>query len=136
LFKVMATEDVGVKRLMVAGQAVAYFPYRQRAAQALAAITGRRATYLGLAGEKIDSAAAPRAYQNQDKLLAGFVVDQIVKAAPPDDPQSEAQWQQVSALQSLIPHLRNEFGEQIVPAIRAEAARRKANLAKILPDGA
>jgi len=133
LLKVIAAEDSRLKRLRVEGRAVAHFPYRQRAAQAIATITGRKTAYVGLAGERLDSQAAPRPYKDQDKLLAAFAVDQIVKAAPPDDPRSDAQWQRVSALQSLILRLRDEFGQQIVDAVRAEAARRKVNLEKILP---
>ncbi len=135
LLEEIAARDSRIERLMVQGQAVAHFRLRQTAAQAIAAITGKPATYLGLSGEKLDSQAFPQPYKDQDQLLAEFIVDRIEKAQLPEKPQSGPQWQQVNAYRTSIEGLRERFGPQVVKAVRREAAARNIDMSQILAGG-
>ena len=62
LLKEIAAHDSYIERLMVKGQAVAHFKYRQLAAKEIAAITKEKASYIGLRGETLDS-GIPRPLQ-------------------------------------------------------------------------
>jgi hypothetical protein len=134
LLKTIAMEDLHLKRLMVKGQAVAHFDYRQRAARAIAAITGEKATYAGLGGETLDSQAFPEPYKDQDILLARFVLDRIQKARPPANSEKDQQSGQVEAYHSMVLHIQEQFGAQVLAAIREEAKNRGVEMKRITPE--
>ena len=135
LLRVIASEDSRVKPLMVKGQVVAHFQYRQLAAKAIVAIAKKRAVYRGLAGETLDSEAFPSPYLNQNQLLAKYFVDRVEKARLPQTPESGPQWEQVNTHQAAAFRLDREFGSKVLDAIRQEAERRGINLAHIFPPG-
>ena len=135
LLEEIAAYDSHIERLLVQGQAVAHFQYRQAAAQKIAAITAKPATYLGLSGEKLDSQAFPQPYKDQDQLLAKFIVDRIEKADLPEKPQTGEQWQVRNAYSRSILILGERLGPQVVDAIRHEAAQRNVDVKSILPGG-
>ncbi len=131
----IAAHDSHLEKLVVKGQTVAHFEYRQRAAQAAAAITGEKATYLGLAGEMLDSNAFPEPYQNQNQLLSKFVVDRVAEARLPAEPRAdrESRRGQYEYYRTGILLIKEKFGAQVLAAIRQEASRRGVNMKNILP---
>ncbi|MGA2064387.1 MAG: M56 family metallopeptidase [Thermoguttaceae bacterium] len=134
LLKEIAAQDSHLKRLMVKGQALVHFQYRQRAAKAIATITGEKAAYRGLSGEKLDSDAFPEPYPDQASLLARFFVDWVQKAQLRGEPQTARQWQQLETYRQAASRLQELFGPQVVDAIRQEAKRRAVGLKHILPE--
>ena len=125
LLKVIAAEDPKVGVLHVKDLKVAHFQYRKAAAQAIARVTGEAAAYVGLAGEELDSEQFPaRPYEDQDALVAKFVVRRLEQARLVDDPQSGADGQRVEAYRSMLRELEESFGTELLKAIRAEADRR------------
>lgn len=133
LLKEIAAQDSHVVRLLVRGQAVAHFEYRQLAAQAIAAITEEAAAYVGLAGERLDSKAYPGPYRDQDQLLAKFLVDRIQKCRLPSNPQKDAEWRRIETFKVNALQLKENFGERVLNAVRQEAERRKVGTKNILP---
>ena len=151
LLKEIAQTDSHVKALLVAGTSVAHFNYRQIAAKKIQATTSAPATYRGLAGEEIDSNSFPKPYPDQDTRLAKNFVDRVEKTLPPlllskkpverdewgnpkvrTDPTGE-QWERIGLLQRRANRFRDDFGTQVLDAIRAEADRREINVTRILP---
>jgi hypothetical protein len=148
LLKVVAVEDNTLRRLMVKGRAVAHFEVRQEAARAIAAITKGRATYVGLAGEAIDSGTSPEPCKDQDALLAKFVVDRIEAAKLPVQGEG-VEWtpeeMRVAELLDLMVRTAVEAGteysnnsptpeqDRLMEAIRGEARGRKVSLKGIVP---
>ncbi len=126
----IAAHDSHVQKLMVQGQEAAHFEYRQLAAQALAAIRKEKASYIGLAGEAIDSAAFPQPYQDQDQLLARFFVDRVRDARLLGRFESDRQWERYHVMAQGIADI---FGPQVTDAIRREADRRQVDMTNILP---
>ena len=116
--------------LYVKGRKIPHFKKRQSAAQMIAAITGKKATYLGLTGEEIDSARTPRnPYRNQDRLIAGFLLDHIESAGiPAERPQSDYEWQRLNVLHDKIQRLVRDdtegFGSALKKELLAESRRR------------
>ncbi len=133
LLKEMATHDSHIHRVIVQGQRVAHFYIRQIAAQRIAAITKEKATYLGLNGETLDSAAYPQPYKDQNQLLARYIVDRVQNARLSDKPQSSDQWDRIGAYAALVRHLKEQFGAEVFEAIRREGERRNIDVAKLLP---
>lgn len=130
LLKEIAVHDSRLVRLMIEGQAVAHFTYRQQAAQAIAAITQNEAAYLGLAGETIEAQSFPLPYQDQDRLLAKFFVDRVETAQP----RTDRQWKLFEIHRQTARQLSDDFGPQVLDAIRQEAHRRKIDLKRVLPE--
>ncbi len=133
LLREMAAHDSHIKRVMVQGQPAAHFYIRQIAAQRIAAITKKKATYLGLNGETLDSAEYPQPYKDQNQLLARYIVDRVQKAKLSAKPQSSDQWDRIGAYVALVRHLKEQFGAEVFEAIRREAERRNIDVAKLLP---
>ena len=99
----------------------------------IAAITKEKATYLGLAGETLASAAYPQPYKDQNQLLARYIVDRVEKAKLSDKPQSSDHWERIGAYAAAVSHLKEQFGPEVVEAIREEAGRRSIDVTRILP---
>lgn len=133
LLKEIAAHDSHLKRVMVKGQAVAHFEYRQMAAKAIAAITGEKARYVGLAGETLDSDAFPEPYTDQNQLLAKFIVDRVASARLPDKPQSDVEWRSAEFYRIPVLELERQFGAEVLDSIAVEAKRRGVDMTRILP---
>ncbi len=129
LFRVAVREDTRLEVLHVKGKKVAHFPDRKSAAQEIAAITGAKASYIGLAGEAIDSEAAPPSpYPDQNALIARFLLDRLEAAGGLlKRPESGEAWQRHNVFESILNHLmdRERFGEGLRDALVAESRRRK-----------
>ena len=133
LLEVMASEDPGLTVLHVRGEKVAHFPVRKLAAQTMAAITGRQASYVGLGGEAIDSDGFPPGpHKGRDRLIAHFVLGRLEKALAAAAPESNAQARVREAYSSVMRDLVNRFGEGLKAGLIAEARRRKLD-AQSLP---
>lgn len=124
LLQVVAAEDPHLKPLYIKGQKVADFPQRRSAAEQLARITKRPASYSGLAGEQIDSAQVPHGpYKEQDVLIARYALDRIIKGLPKLAPRTDAEWRQISWRNTYLTRLVERdsgFGDELKQAIRAE----------------
>jgi len=129
LLAVAAREDSELHCLYVQGRKVAHFPYRQAAAQNIARLTGKPATYLGLTGESLAADQVPsQPYPGQDLLVARFLLDRIQAAGLKDRPATDRDWSCVGYFNHLIQHLTDEqqqFGSRLTDAILQEARRRQ-----------
>jgi hypothetical protein len=106
LLRVIARDDPDLAVLHVKGRRVAHFPQRKAAAEVTARLTGRPASYLGLNGEEMDSAALPlQPYLKQEELVAGFILDRIVAADLLGRPQTDAEWNRREPFNRIIQHL-------------------------------
>jgi hypothetical protein len=133
LLREIAARDPRLTRVMVKGKPVAHFEHRKRAAELIASLTKAKATYRGLAGEKLDSRAFPEPYQNQNELLARFALDRAEKIGVLDRPQSDEIRSRAEVWRRLVGGLRNQFGPRVVGAVRREADRRKLDVTNLLP---
>lgn len=130
LLETVAREDPDLRVLHVRGEKVADFPNRRAAAQAIAKVTGKPAFYQGLTGERIDSAAfPPKPYQDQDALVARYLLDRIEKMGVPNvRPTTDAayrKWDSMSTqVSSLTSTESSAFGKDLRTALRAEAEKR------------
>lgn len=129
----IAAHDSHIKRLMVRGLPVPHFEYRQLAAKIAADITKKPATYVGLAGETIDSAAFPEPYKDQDQLVAKFFIEQILKAGVSNKPQDDRDWRLCEFYRTKASRLVHELGPQLLDAIRREAKQQGIDILHILP---
>ena len=93
----------------VKGKKVAHFKNRKTAAQITANITNAKASYIGLVGEEIHSEQVPsQPYQDQNKLVARFILDQIKSSGIQERPRTDAEWRKVGVFNSMINHLVGE----------------------------
>jgi len=128
LFEAVAREDPELRALYVQGRKVAHFPNRQAAAQYLARLTGKPATYLGLNGEALaHDQPPPQPYPDQNLLVARFLLDRIEAAHLKQMPGSDRDWSRVGYFSDLIVRLTNEeqFGGGLREALLQEAQRRQ-----------
>jgi hypothetical protein len=128
LFEVAAREDPELQALHVRGRKVAHFPHRQAAAQNLARLTGKPASYLGLTGEALAHDQPPsEPYPDQNLLIARFLLDRIQAANLKAEPASDRDWSRVGYFNDLILHLTDEqqFGAGLRDALLHEAQRRQ-----------
>ena len=125
VLRAMAAEDGALVALHVKGLKVAHFPERKRAAEAIARLTGEPATYVGLTGEKIDSADVPRKpYDDQNALLAGLTLDRFEALDLAGPPGTDADWQRTNAFNDSLGRLIDSFGDGLRKALAAEAGAR------------
>jgi hypothetical protein len=129
----IAAHDSHIKRLMVRGLPVPHFEYRQLAAKRIADITKKPATYVGLAGETIDSEAFPEPYKDQDQLVAKFFIEQILNAGISDKPQNDRDWRLCEFYRTKASCLIHELGPQLLDALRREAKQRGIDVTHLLP---
>ena len=130
-FTSAASTDPEVRARYVQGRKVACFPNRQAAAQNLARLTGKPATYLGLKGETLGhDQSPPQPYPDQDQLVARHVLDRIQAAHLKQPPVSDSDWARVGYFNSLIARLTSEeqFGSDLKAALLQEAQRRQLEL--------
>lgn len=127
-FEVAAREDPTLQCLHVQGRKVAHFKYRQAAAQSVARLTGKPATYPGLTGEALAADQVPsQPYPDQDQLIARLLLDRIQAANLKERPASDQDWSRVGYFNDLMQHLTDEekFGAGLRDAILLEAGRRE-----------
>lgn len=124
--RIVASEDPYLRLLHVQGQKVAHFPHRQTAAKAIARLTGAPATYAGLAGETLDSAAVPaQPYDQQNQRIAQYVLGRVAAAKFSGRPQTDREWERSGAFDGVIRRLvQDEFGEALKAVFLAESRRR------------
>jgi hypothetical protein len=130
LFEAAACEDTELQALYVQGHKVAHFRHRQTAAQNLARLTGKPASYLGLTGEALaHDQPPPQPYPDQNLLLARFLLDRIQAANLRERPGSDRDWSRVGYFNDLILRLTEEekFGAELKDALRQEAERRQVS---------
>jgi len=128
LFVVAAREDPELQSLYVQGHKVAHFPLRQAAAENIARLTGKPASYLGLTGEALAANQGPsQPYPDQDLLVARFLLDQIQAANLKERPATDRDWSHVGYFNALIQQLTDEqqFGAGLKDALLLEAGRRQ-----------
>jgi hypothetical protein len=126
-FQVLAREDPRLGTWRVNGRKVAYYPHRQLAAEVVARMTGRPASYLGLLGEALDSATIPaEPYAGQNNLIARLLLERMVAdgATQPTPPAQgwPRRWDYEGLLDKLVRD--DYFGPELKAAIREEASRR------------
>ncbi|MHB9133117.1 MAG: hypothetical protein ACYDBB_18770 [Armatimonadota bacterium] len=126
LLQVVALEDPYLDVLHVKGAKVAHFPLRKKAAESIAGLTGKKATYRGLQGEELDSAQLPAGpYPEQNRLIAAYLLDRIqaAKLVPPNSREDEGP---VNGFNNLLQRLCGveQFGPELKTAIQDEAERR------------
>jgi len=129
LLETVSREDPDLRVLYVRGEKVADFPNRRATAQVIAKVTGKPAVYHGLAGERIDSAAfPPKPYQEQDVLVARYLLDRIEKMGVPNAPLSDAAHRKRDSMSRQLSVLTSTessgFGKDLRMALRAEAEKR------------
>lgn len=125
LFRVIVREDPHLGILHVKGKKVAHFKNRKTAAEIIASITNVKTSYIGLAGEEIDSEQTPlQPYKNQNKLIARHILDQIKTVGIRNQPQDNIQYNRREALGRMIRNLTNELGDKLKTELIAESNRR------------
>ena len=131
LLNAIVTEDPHLKVLHVKGKKVAYFPNRHAAAGAIAAITGEKADYSGLDGERLHSEQIPQIpHANQNCLIARHVLDVIEAADINQVPTNEQEWRIHSSYESFVRNLMSDhsgFGLDLREALRLESDRRNVS---------
>jgi hypothetical protein len=128
LFEAAAREDPELKALYVQGRKVAHCPHRQAAAQNLARLTGKPASYLGLARESLaHDQCPPQPYPDQNLLVARFLLDRVQAANLKARPGSDRDWSRVGYFNDLILRLTDEqqFGAGLRDALLEEAQHRQ-----------
>ncbi|MHC4123612.1 MAG: hypothetical protein ACYSSI_08580 [Planctomycetota bacterium] len=129
LFRVIAREDPHLRILYVKGNKVAHFKNRKDAAEMIAGITGVKASYIGLAGEEIDSEQVPpRPYKNQNKLITKHILDQIEAVGILKQPEGNIRYNRREALMRMIRYLTEELGKNLEDELIAESHRRNIAL--------
>jgi hypothetical protein len=130
LLKEIAIHDMQVKLLMVKGQPVAHFADRQKAAQEISRLTNERATYIGLAGEKLDSNAFPQPYENQNQILAKLTIDMLQKkwVAAKSQSMGSGKKFELNMNDGSINELQRDFGGQFLDALRQDAKAQKIEI--------
>jgi len=129
LFRVIVCEDPYLGILYVKGNKVAHFTNRRVAAEIITGITNAKASYIGLAGEEIDSQQVPlQPYENQNKLIARYVLDQIKAAEIRKQPQDNIQHNRLETLRQMIRNLTDELGDELKKELIAESNRRNMTL--------
>jgi len=130
LLRVIAREDPRLTVFHVQGKKVPHFPHRRQAAQAIARLTGHKTAYLDLAGDEIDSKDFPQPYQNQNDMIAGYIMDLIEQGNIIHSPGSDAQWSRREAYKIQIRELIGSdpgrgFGSGLKQTLYAESSRRE-----------
>ena len=129
LLRVITREDPSLTVFHVQGKMVPHFPHRRQAAQAIASLTGQKAAYLDLAGDELESKDFPQPYQNQNDMIAGYIMDLIEQGNIIDSPGSDAQGNRREAYEIQIRELigfdpGRGFGSGLKQALYAESSRR------------
>lgn len=124
LLEVIAREDTNIICLYIKGRKVPFFQQRKYAAERTAAITGNKASYLGLAGESLDSGEFPQPYDDRNVLLARYIVDRMAAAGLTDQSSLAPQSRDARHWRQSLYHLREQFGHEALNAIWAEANKR------------
>jgi|GEM_PF-7015395 len=129
LLRVIAREDPRLTVFHVQGKLVPHFPHRRHATQAIARLTGRKATYFDLSGAQLDSETVPQPYENQNNMIARYILDLIEQANVLGPAESDAEWNRSQAYEFQIRQLigygdRQAFGNELKQALILESERR------------
>jgi hypothetical protein len=120
LLRVIASEDPDLLAIHVQDQPVAHFPNRMSAARVLARVTGKPATYRGLAGETLIMTEYPAApYPEQLRLVAGHyaaVLRTALDYVPRQDSESDVNHRITARIDWLA---REYFGKEMQEAFVA-----------------
>ncbi len=127
----VAEMDIRVEPLFVEGRPVVDFPTRRAAAKILQSMTGRPTVGRNFAGQTADLGAAPTApYEDQDALLAAFVLDTVERYLPLGNPPAAGtpdaggEWRRAEGFNTMITNLTVTFGNSLRQALIAEAKKR------------
>jgi hypothetical protein len=123
----VAREDKGLRARATEDGVVAFFPTRKLAAEVVARLTGRPATYVAFRGETRDSSSAPtKPYRKQNLLIAQFLLDQIQAAGFLGRPRTDSAWRKQGYYDQLTTRLlKDGYGPELKQEILDESRRRK-----------
>ena len=125
LLQMIADEDPYLRVLHVKGKKVGHFANRRSAAATIANITNAGASYVGLAGEEIDSECTPlQPYQDQNDLVARYVLDQITTVGISKQFQENMQGRRSEALRGMIRNLTEQLGDDLKEELVVQSIRR------------
>jgi len=126
-FQMVAREDPRLTAWRVSGQSVAHHLQRRLAAEVVARLTGRPASYVGLQGEALDSTTVPaKPYADQNRLIARRLLDRMVAEGATQAAQREPGWARRPYYDELVSDLVGaaSFGPELKTEILQEASRR------------